>query len=68
MCVCVTGSVANKVFHQILFDTCLDVVLKCWPQNSGKKRKKDMLKSSQGDAKSGKRAKPLKKVSTEVRF
>ncbi|GAA6088976.1 condensin-2 complex subunit D3 [Tachysurus ichikawai] len=62
----IPGSVANKVFHQILFDTCLDVVLKCWPQNSGKKRKKDMLKSSQGDAKSGKRAKPLKKVSTEM--
>ncbi|XP_060720583.1 condensin-2 complex subunit D3 [Tachysurus vachellii] len=62
----IPGSVANKVFHQILFDTCLDVVLKCWPQNLGKKRKKDTLKSSQGDAKSGKRAKLPKKVSEEM--
>ncbi|XP_053474967.1 condensin-2 complex subunit D3 [Ictalurus furcatus] len=62
----VPGSVANKVFHQILFDTCLDVVLKCWPQSSGKKRKKGTLKSSQGEAKSGKRPKPPKKVSQEM--
>ncbi|XP_060772642.1 condensin-2 complex subunit D3 isoform X2 [Neoarius graeffei] len=62
----IPGSVANKVYHQILFDTCLDVMLKCWPQNLGKKRKKDALKSSQGDAKSGKRPKPLKKVSEEM--
>ncbi|XP_053087025.1 condensin-2 complex subunit D3 [Pangasianodon hypophthalmus] len=62
----IPGSVANKVFHQILFDTCLEVVLKCWPQSSGKKRKKDTLKCSQGDAKSGKRAKPPKKVSEEM--
>ncbi|KAG7313918.1 hypothetical protein KOW79_022414 [Hemibagrus wyckioides] len=62
----IPGSVANKVFHQILFDTCLDVVLKCWPKSSGKKRKKDTLKSLQGDSKSGKRAKPPKKVSEEM--
>ncbi|MCJ8749257.1 hypothetical protein PDJAM_G00174220 [Pangasius djambal] len=62
----IPGHVANKVFHQILFDTCLDAVLKCWPQSSGKKRKKDTLKCSQGDAKSGKRAKPPKKVSEEM--
>uniref|UniRef100_A0A4W4G7Q2 Condensin-2 complex subunit D3 n=1 Tax=Electrophorus electricus TaxID=8005 RepID=A0A4W4G7Q2_ELEEL len=62
----IPGSVANKVFHQILFDTCLDVVLKCWPQSSGKKRKKDSLKSSQGDPKSGKRSKPPKKASEEM--
>ncbi|XP_062864703.1 condensin-2 complex subunit D3 [Trichomycterus rosablanca] len=62
----IPGSIANKVFHQILFDTCLDVVLKCWPQSSGKKRKKDFLKSSQGDAKSGKRSKPPKKVPDEM--
>ncbi|KAM9449550.1 condensin-2 complex subunit D3 [Clarias gariepinus] len=62
----IPGSVANRVFHQILFDTCLDLVLRCWPQNSGKKRKKDTLKSSQGDGKTGKRPKPPKKVSDEM--
>uniref|UniRef100_A0AAR2IUB3 Condensin complex subunit 1 C-terminal domain-containing protein n=1 Tax=Pygocentrus nattereri TaxID=42514 RepID=A0AAR2IUB3_PYGNA len=62
----IPGSVANKVFHQILFDTCLDIILKCWPQSSGKKRKKDSLKSSQGDPKSGKRSKSQKKASEEM--
>uniref|UniRef100_A0A672SVU2 Condensin-2 complex subunit D3-like n=1 Tax=Sinocyclocheilus grahami TaxID=75366 RepID=A0A672SVU2_SINGR len=62
----IPGSVANKVYHQILFDTCLNMPLKCWPQDSGKKRKKDTLKSSQGDPKTGKRSKPPKKVSEEV--
>ncbi|XP_051558295.1 condensin-2 complex subunit D3 isoform X1 [Myxocyprinus asiaticus] len=62
----IPGSVANKVYHQILFDTCLNMPLKCWPQDTGKKRKKDSLKSSQGDTKSGKRSKPPKKVSDEM--
>ncbi|KAI2668597.1 Condensin-2 complex subunit D3 [Labeo rohita] len=61
----IPGSVANKVYHQILFDTCLNMPLKCWPQESGKKRKKDSLKSSQGDPKTGKRSRPPKKVSEE---
>ncbi|XP_043098978.1 condensin-2 complex subunit D3 [Puntigrus tetrazona] len=64
----IPGSVANKVYHQILFDTCLSMPLKCWPQDSGKKRKKDSLKSSQGDPKTGKRSKPPKKVPEEVEF
>uniref|UniRef100_A0A6Q2WXM1 Condensin complex subunit 1 C-terminal domain-containing protein n=1 Tax=Esox lucius TaxID=8010 RepID=A0A6Q2WXM1_ESOLU len=54
----IPGSVVNKVFHQILFDTCLNTVSHCWPQSSVKKRKKDPLKSSQGD---GKRSKPHRK-------
>ncbi|TRY56494.1 hypothetical protein DNTS_008784 [Danionella cerebrum] len=62
----IPGSVANKVYHQILFDTCLNIPLKCWPQDSAKKRKKDSLKSSQGDPKTGKRSKPEKKVSEEL--
>uniref|UniRef100_A0A672MDN0 Condensin-2 complex subunit D3 n=1 Tax=Sinocyclocheilus grahami TaxID=75366 RepID=A0A672MDN0_SINGR len=62
----IPGSVANKVYHQILFDTCLNMPLKCWPQDSSKKRKKDSLKSSQGDTKTGKRSKPPKKVSEEI--
>ncbi|XP_022537482.2 condensin-2 complex subunit D3 [Astyanax mexicanus] len=62
----IPGSVANKVFHQILFDTCLDVILRCWPQTCGKKRKKTALKSSQGDPKTGKRSKSQKKASEEM--
>ncbi|KAL0994528.1 hypothetical protein UPYG_G00123530 [Umbra pygmaea] len=59
----IPGSVVNKVFHQILFDTCLNTVSNCWPQNSVKKRKKDPLKCSQSD---GKRAKPNRKENDEM--
>ncbi|KAJ7996928.1 hypothetical protein DPEC_G00223600 [Dallia pectoralis] len=54
----IPGSVVNKVFHQILFDTCLNTVSHCWPQSSFKKRKKDPVKSAQAD---GKRSKPHRK-------
>lgn len=54
----IPGSVANKVFHQVLLDTCMTVASLCWPQSSGKKRKKDTLKNSQAE---GKRSKPHRK-------
>ncbi|XP_030297581.1 condensin-2 complex subunit D3 [Sparus aurata] len=54
----IPGSIANKVFHEVLLDTCADLTSHCWPQDSGKKRKKDGLKSSQTD---GKRSKPQRK-------
>ncbi|KAK7901548.1 hypothetical protein WMY93_018317 [Mugilogobius chulae] len=49
------GSIANKAFHGDLLDTCADIWTHCWPQESGKKRKKEPSKCSQ---KKGKRAKP----------
>ncbi|XP_073337425.1 condensin-2 complex subunit D3 [Pagrus major] len=54
----IPGSIANKVFHEVLLDTCADLTSHCWPQDSGKKRKKDGLKSSQTE---GKRSKPQRK-------
>ncbi|KAM7385039.1 hypothetical protein PAMP_001138 [Pampus punctatissimus] len=59
----VPGSIANKVLHEVLLDTCLDMTSHCWPQDSGKKRKKDNLKSSQAE---GKRSKPHRKDNPEV--
>ncbi|XP_072557992.1 condensin-2 complex subunit D3-L-like isoform X1 [Paramormyrops kingsleyae] len=59
------GSVANKVFHPVLFDACLDLAKKCWPQDSGKKRKKEAFKSSQGDSKGRKRPKPHRRADEE---
>nr|XP_057933189.1 condensin-2 complex subunit D3 isoform X3 [Doryrhamphus excisus] len=59
----IPGSIANKVFHEILLDTCLNASLQCWPQDSGKKRKKDTLKSSQAE---GKRSKPQRKETFEM--
>ncbi|KAM4730294.1 condensin-2 complex subunit D3 [Anableps anableps] len=50
----IPGSIANKVFHEVLLDTCSDLTSHCWPQESGRKRKKDGLKSSQADSKRSK--------------
>uniref|UniRef100_A0A8C5E3Q1 Condensin complex subunit 1 C-terminal domain-containing protein n=1 Tax=Gouania willdenowi TaxID=441366 RepID=A0A8C5E3Q1_GOUWI len=45
------GSIANQVFHEVLMDTCADMANHCWPCDSGKKRKKDVLKSSHAEGK-----------------
>ncbi|XP_028666256.1 condensin-2 complex subunit D3 [Erpetoichthys calabaricus] len=56
----VPGSVANRIFHPIMFDKCLDTLKKSWPQEnvSRGKRKKDTVKSSQNKIKGRKRTKP----------
>ncbi|XP_054885394.1 condensin-2 complex subunit D3 isoform X2 [Poeciliopsis prolifica] len=59
----IPGSIANKVFHEVLLDTCLDLTFHCWPQESGRKRKKDGPKSSQADSK---RSKPQRKDAPEM--
>uniref|UniRef100_A0A3Q3WCI5 Condensin-2 complex subunit D3 n=1 Tax=Mola mola TaxID=94237 RepID=A0A3Q3WCI5_MOLML len=59
----IPGSIANKVFHEVLLDTCAELTSHCWPQDFGKKRKKDGLKSSQAE---GKRSKPQRRDSFEM--
>ncbi|KAM9364165.1 LOW QUALITY PROTEIN: condensin-2 complex subunit D3-L-like [Pholidichthys leucotaenia] len=59
----IPGSIINQVFHEVLMDTCMNLTSHCWPQDSGKKRKKDGLKCSQGD---GKRSKPERKNHSEM--
>ncbi|KAM4603913.1 condensin-2 complex subunit D3 [Polymixia lowei] len=59
----IPGSIANQVFHQVVFDTCSDMACHCWPQDSGKKRKKDTQKNSQAD---GKRSKPHRRDNEEM--
>ncbi|XP_035801097.2 condensin-2 complex subunit D3 isoform X2 [Amphiprion ocellaris] len=61
----IPGSIANKVFHEVLLDTCSDLTSHCWPHDSGKKRKKDSLKSSQAD---DKRSKPQRKDAREMKM
>ena len=63
VCVRAAGSIVNKAFHQVLFDTCADIWSHCWPQDSTKKRKKEALKSSQSD---GKRHKTTRRDQDEV--
>ncbi|KAK2823917.1 hypothetical protein Q5P01_021092 [Channa striata] len=59
----IPGSIANKVFHEVLFETCSDMTSHCWPKDTGKKRKKDSQKSSQAE---GKRSKPQRKDTAEM--
>ena len=67
VCLMSSGSVANQVFHQILFESSLGLIQKCWPKDSsGKKRKKDPPSNSQGKPKGRKRAKPQKKNQKKV--
>ncbi|XP_067827123.1 condensin-2 complex subunit D3 [Heptranchias perlo] len=67
----IPGSVANRIFHPVLFDKCLDTIKKSWPvaEEGNRKRKKDAhIKSSQGDGKGRKRAKPVRQKENEDIF
>ncbi|XP_048417970.1 condensin-2 complex subunit D3 isoform X2 [Stegostoma tigrinum] len=59
----IPGSVANRTFHPVLFDKCLDAIKKSWPatEEGNRKRKKDtQMKNPQTAAKGRKRAKPVR--------
>ncbi|KAG8568274.1 hypothetical protein GDO81_013944 [Engystomops pustulosus] len=65
----IPGSVVNQVFHPVLFDKCVSCLEKCWPQDpeSSRKRKKDAMKSSQGDSRGGrKRPRPTRRDDSEM--
>lgn len=53
------------MFHEVLLETCTELPLSCWPQDSGKKRKKDGQRNFQIE---GKRSKPQRKDAAEVTF
>ncbi|NXX50563.1 CNDD3 protein, partial [Tricholaema leucomelas] len=56
----VPGSIANQLFHQVMFDKCLYTLRKCWPRDLDvmRKRKKNHTQSSAG--RSMKRGKPCR--------
>ncbi|XP_015354553.1 condensin-2 complex subunit D3 isoform X2 [Marmota marmota marmota] len=65
----VPGSVANQLFHPVMFDKCIQILKKSWPQESNlnRKRKKEQPKSSQANPRGNrKRGKPLRKEDTEI--
>lgn len=67
----IPGSVANRIFHPVLFNKCLDTIKKNWPAADGdfRKRKKDtQAKSSRGDGKARKRARPVRQKTNEDMF
>uniref|UniRef100_A0A7M4FS67 Condensin-2 complex subunit D3 n=1 Tax=Crocodylus porosus TaxID=8502 RepID=A0A7M4FS67_CROPO len=64
----IPGSVANQVFHQVMFDKCLETLQKTWPQESDltRKRKKNHGKSPQANTKNKKRGRPNRRESSEM--
>ncbi|KAM6431720.1 condensin-2 complex subunit D3 [Liasis olivaceus] len=54
----IPGSIANRVFHPVMFEKCLQTLSKCWPEESDlpRKRKKKQNKALMGDRKKGKPA------------
>ncbi|NXW65975.1 CNDD3 protein, partial [Eurystomus gularis] len=48
----IPGSIANQLFHQVMFDKCLQTLTKTWPQGQDqmRKRKKMHAQSSQSNA------------------
>lgn len=65
----VPGSVANQIFHPVMFDKCIQILKKSWPQESNlsRKRKKEQPKSSQANSRGRrKRGKPPRKEDIEM--
>ncbi|XP_012865287.1 PREDICTED: condensin-2 complex subunit D3 [Dipodomys ordii] len=65
----IPGSVANQIFHPVMFDKCIQILKKSWPQESNlnRKRKKEQAKNSQDNSRSNrKRGKPPRKDDTEM--
>uniref|UniRef100_A0A5F9C9J4 Condensin-2 complex subunit D3 n=1 Tax=Oryctolagus cuniculus TaxID=9986 RepID=A0A5F9C9J4_RABIT len=65
----IPGSIANQVFHPVMFDKCIQILKKSWPQefNLSRKRKKEQPKSSQTNPRGNrKRGKPLRKEDIEM--
>ncbi|XP_012585422.1 PREDICTED: condensin-2 complex subunit D3 isoform X2 [Condylura cristata] len=65
----VPGSVANQVFHPVMFDKCIQTLKKSWPQESNlnRKRKKEQPKNSQANPRGNrKRGKLSRKEDIEM--
>ncbi|XP_020038815.2 condensin-2 complex subunit D3 isoform X2 [Castor canadensis] len=65
----IPGSVANQIFHPVMFDKCIQSLKKSWPQESNlnRKRKKEQPRSSQDNPRRNrKRGKPPQKDNIEM--
>uniref|UniRef100_A0A8C3C6Q6 Condensin-2 complex subunit D3 n=1 Tax=Cairina moschata TaxID=8855 RepID=A0A8C3C6Q6_CAIMO len=65
----IPGSIASRMFHVLMFDKCLQILRKSWPQepNLMRKRKKTHAESSQPNARTNrKKGKPSRNRSSNV--
>ncbi|NWV03183.1 CNDD3 protein, partial [Ptilonorhynchus violaceus] len=56
----IPGSIANQLFHQVMFDKCLHTLTKCWPQELKKKRKVNAQNSQTNARRNRKKSKPCR--------
>ncbi|XP_010179710.1 PREDICTED: condensin-2 complex subunit D3, partial [Mesitornis unicolor] len=64
----IPGSIANQLFHQVMFDKCLQTLTKSWPQEADlmRKRKKTNTQSSQNSTRRNrKKGKPCRSSSID---
>ncbi|XP_064327032.1 condensin-2 complex subunit D3 [Phalacrocorax carbo] len=64
----IPGSIANQLFHQVMFDKCLHTLTKCWPQEPGQIRKRKKMQSQKSSTKARrnrKKGKPCSNSNTE---
>ncbi|KFO37322.1 condensin-2 complex subunit D3 [Fukomys damarensis] len=65
----IPGSIANQVFHPVMFDKCIQILKKSWPQESklNRKRKKEQPRGSQVNSRGHrKRGKPPRREDSEM--
>ncbi|KAM5245946.1 condensin-2 complex subunit D3 [Ctenodactylus gundi] len=65
----IPGIIANQVFHPVMFDKCIQILKKSWPQESNlnRKRKKEQPRSSRTNPDGNrKRGKPPRKKDIEM--
>ncbi|XP_023559608.1 condensin-2 complex subunit D3 isoform X2 [Octodon degus] len=65
----IPGSVANQVFHPVMFDKCIQILKKSWPQESNlnRKRKKEQPRNTEVNSRGArKRGRPRRKDDSEM--
>ncbi|KAL8173693.1 UNVERIFIED_CONTAM: hypothetical protein K2H54_016628 [Gekko kuhli] len=62
----IPGSIANRLFHPVMFDKCLQTFQRCWPQGLNLPRKRKKSQTSNHRHGKNKRGKAAKKTNTQM--
>ncbi|XP_015284682.1 PREDICTED: condensin-2 complex subunit D3, partial [Gekko japonicus] len=62
----IPGSIANRLFHPVMFEKCLQTFQKCWPQGLDLPRKRKKSQISNNRHGKNKRGKVAKKANTQM--
>ncbi|XP_077162706.1 condensin-2 complex subunit D3 isoform X2 [Paroedura picta] len=62
----IPGSIANQLFHPVMFEKCLQTLQKCWPPGLGLPRKRKKSQTSSQQHGKNKRGRVAKKTNTQM--